>query len=82
MTVINQQLLEFADREDGQSYQLLLLPDGGYTTTPTQIRLGCPFCLEIGWIYQPGKRQRLVRRYDSTGKWCGASFISEEVDRV
>ena len=74
--------LQYADSGDGQSYQTLLLPDGGYTTIPTQIRLGCPLALEIGWVYQPGKRQRLVRRYDSTGKWCSTTFISEEIERV
>jgi hypothetical protein len=74
-------LWQFSDDEDGQSYQLLLLPDGGYTITPTQIGLGYPFYLEIGWIYADGKRQRLVRRYDSTGKWYGTTFISEEIDR-
>ena len=58
---------------------MLLLPDGGYTVTPTQIQLGYPFYLEIGWVYQPGKRQRLVRRYDGTGKWCGATLMSEEL---
>ncbi|WP_373544303.1 DUF3598 family protein [Chamaesiphon sp.] len=79
LTVTNQ-LLRFSEA-DSQSYQMLLLPDGGYTTTPTQIRLGCPFYLELGWVYAPGKRQRLVRRYDSTGKWCSATFISEQIDR-
>jgi Domain of unknown function (DUF3598) len=74
-------LWQFSDDEDSQSYQLLLLPDGGYTITPTQIELGYPFYLEIGWIYADGKRQRLVRRYDSTGKWYGATFISEEITR-
>ena len=81
LTVTNQRLLKFADSADSQSYQMLLLPDGGYTTTPTQIRLGYPFYLEIGWVYEPGKRQRLVRRYDSTGKWCSATFICEQIDR-
>jgi Domain of unknown function (DUF3598) len=74
--------LQFTDAGDGQSYQMLLLPDGGYTITPTQIRLGCPFDLEIGWVYQPGKQQRLVRRYDSTGKWCSTTFVREQIDRV
>jgi hypothetical protein len=82
LNAIDRQLLQFTDSGDGQSYQMLLLPDGGYTTTPTQIRLGCPFYLEIGWVYQSGKQQRLVRRYDSTGKWCSTTFISEEIDRA
>jgi len=81
LKVINPRSLQFAAAADRQSYQMLLLPDGGYTTTPTQIQLGCPFYLEIGWIHQLGKRQRLVRRYDSTGKWCSTTFMSEEIDR-
>ena len=76
-----ERLLQFCDDEEGQSYQILLLPDGGYATTPTQIRLGHAFYLEIGWMYQTGKRQRLVRRYDSTGKWASATFITEEITR-
>jgi hypothetical protein len=81
LKVINQRLLQFSDDEDSQSYQILLLPDGGYTTTPIQIGLGYPFYLEIGWIHQIGQRQRLVRRYDSTGKWYSATFITEEIDQ-
>ena len=71
-------LLQFTS-PDGQSYQTLLHPDAGYTTTPTQIELGHPFYVEIGWYHQIGHRQRLVRQYDSTGKWCGTIFYVEEL---
>jgi Domain of unknown function (DUF3598) len=81
LTVISQRLLKFTTDRDGQSYQILLLPDGGYTTTPIQIRLGCPFYLEIGWAHQQGQRQRSIRRYDSTGRWDSTTFISEQIDR-
>lgn len=74
--------LQFVSPNDGQSYQMLLLPDGGYATTPTQIKLGHPFYLEVGWMYEQGQRQRLVRRYDSTGKWESATFIRDEIDRA
>ncbi|WP_309740340.1 DUF3598 family protein [Chamaesiphon sp. OTE_20_metabat_361] len=80
LRVANQRLL-FATARSGESYQMLLLPDGSYTTTPTQIRLGCPFELEIGWMYQPGQRQRLVRRYDSAGQWHSATLICDEFGR-
>jgi hypothetical protein len=73
--VINDQLLQF-EREH-QSYQMLLLPDSSYSLTPTQIVSGHPFYLEIGWIHQPGLRQRLVRRYDNAGAWHSATFITE-----
>jgi Domain of unknown function (DUF3598) len=72
-------LLQFTDERDSQSYQMLLLPDAGYAITPTQIRPGHPFLLEIGWIHQHGKRQRLVRKYDGTGKWESVTFTSEEI---
>ncbi|WP_295615505.1 DUF3598 family protein [Chamaesiphon sp. GL140_3_metabinner_50] len=71
-------LLQFTSR-DGQPYQTLFHPDAGYTTTPTQIELGHPFYVEIGWVHQIGHRQRLVRQYDSTGKWHGTSFYVEEL---
>ena len=72
----------FIDSSDSQSYQLLLLPDGGYSITPTQIELGHAFCLEIGWIHQTNQRQRLVRRYGSTGKWESATFIEESIELI
>jgi Domain of unknown function (DUF3598) len=73
-------LWQFIDNLDGQSYQLLLLPDSGYAITPTKITLGHAFNLEIGWIHQTGQRQRLVRRYDSSGKWESVTFILEEIE--
>jgi Domain of unknown function (DUF3598) len=75
-------LWQFTDSLDGQAYQILLLPDSGYAITPTIIELGCAFNLEIGWIHQTGQRQRLVRRYDSSGKWESVTFIVEEIDRT
>ena len=74
-------LLQFTS-SDGQSYQTLFHPDAGYTTTPTQIELGHPFYVEIGWVYQIGQRQRLVRQYDSTGKWSGTTFYVEELSEM
>jgi Domain of unknown function (DUF3598) len=79
---LDERLLQFKDDRDSQSYQTILLPDGGYATTPTQIRLGHAFALEIGWIHQIGKRQRLVRRYDNTGKWESVTFIVEELGSI
>jgi hypothetical protein len=71
--------LQFSDSQDGQFYQMILLPDGGYMIAPTQISLGHAFYLEIGWVYESGQRQRLVRRYDTTGKWDSVTFITEEL---
>ena len=72
-------LWQFIDDRDQQSYQILLLPDGGYTITPTKISPGHAFYLEIGWIHQTGQRQRLVRRYDSSGKWESVTFVVESI---
>ncbi len=72
-------LWQFTDERDHQSYQMLLLPDGGYAITPTKINLGHGFDLEIGWIHQTGQRQRLVRRYDSNGKWENVTLIVEKI---
>lgn len=70
-------ILQFS--RSGQAYEMLLLPDGGYSTTPIEIRLGHPFDLEIGWIHQTGQRQRLVRRYDGAGKWVSTSFMVDSL---
>jgi Domain of unknown function (DUF3598) len=78
----SERLWQFTDDRDGQSYQLLLLPDGGYAIMPTKIKLGHAFNLESGWIHQIGQRQRLVRRYDSSGKWESVTFIVEQIDRT
>jgi hypothetical protein len=72
-------LWQFTDSLDGQSYQLLLLPDGGYAITPSKINSGHAFYLEIGWVHQIGQRQRLVRRYDSSGKWESVSFLNQDL---
>ena len=62
---------------DNQSYQMLLLPDSAYSICPMQIIPGHPFYLEMGWLLSPGLRHRLIRRYDSTGKWDSTNFTIE-----
>ena len=69
----------FQFERDHQSYQIRLLPDSSYTLAPTQINPGVAFYIEIGWIYQPGQRQRLVRRYDASGGWENVTFIRESL---
>jgi hypothetical protein len=75
LTASSDRLLQF-DLDD-QSYQMLLLPDSAYSICPTQIIPGHPFYLEMGWLLSPELRHRLIRRYDSTGKWNSTSFIVE-----
>jgi hypothetical protein len=72
---LRERILQF--EQDNQSYQMLLLPDSAYSICPTQIILGNPFYLEMGWLLSPGLRHRLIRRYDSTGKWDSTSFMVE-----
>jgi Domain of unknown function (DUF3598) len=72
---ISNQVWQFTQAD--RSYQLLLLPDGGYSITPIQIATEHPCFVEIGWLHQPGILQRLVRRYDRTGAWESATFITE-----
>ena len=76
-TIADSKLLRLIDRH--QTQQLLLLPDGGYTITPAKIEPGQAFRLEIGWLYQTGQRQRLVRQYDSAGKWESATLAIEQL---
>ena len=90
LEIITDRLLQFVgvgeataalkEHQENPSNRLLLLPDRGYSRTPTQIVPGQPFSVEIGWIHQPGMRQRLVRRYDSTGAWSSATWIVESIE--
>ncbi|MBW4624585.1 MAG: DUF3598 family protein [Brasilonema octagenarum HA4186-MV1] len=59
------------------AYQVLLLPDGASSTCPTQIKPGHPFFLEVGWLFQPGLRQRMIRAYNDQGKWSSLTFVNE-----
>lgn len=58
--------------------QVLLLPDGASSNCPLQIKPGHFFILEVGWLLQPNKRQRLVRTYNDKGEWINLTLVSEE----
>ena len=60
-----------------QPYQTVLLPDGAFSTCPTQIHFQQPFFLELGWLRSPDVRQRLIRRYNSEGTWVSVTWIQE-----
>jgi hypothetical protein len=65
--------------EDGNSpVQVVLLPDGASSTSPTQVRLGQPFFLEVGWLVQSDQRQRLIRRYNKKGEWVSLTLVTEQ----
>ncbi|MBW4472760.1 MAG: DUF3598 family protein [Stenomitos rutilans HA7619-LM2] len=57
--------------------QVLLLPDGASATSPVRIQTKQPFFLEVGWLLQPGLRQRMIRRYDQQGAWSSLTLVTE-----
>jgi Domain of unknown function (DUF3598) len=64
-------------QQGAQPMQVLLLPDGASVNYPTQIQPGQPFFLEIGWLLQPGLRQRLIRSYNAKGEWVSLTLVTE-----
>ena len=58
--------------------QILLLPDGASCNCPQEIKSGQPFSLEIGWLLQPNRRQRIIRSYDDKGAWISCTLVTEE----
>ena len=57
--------------------RLLLLPDGVSSTTPLQIKQREPFFVEFGWLVEPNKRLRIIRRYDAEGRWVNVTLVTE-----
>jgi hypothetical protein len=72
---INGSCLQFEDSP--LPVQILLLPDGASANCPTQVKVGYPFVLELGWLLDRGLRQRLIRSYDAKGSWVGATWVTE-----
>ncbi|WP_347239901.1 DUF3598 family protein [Oscillatoria sp. FACHB-1406] len=89
-----QQKLEFGDRvvsstgeiqgsrllfnEGALPIQILLLPDGGSANCPQSIQRGHPFILEMGWLLEPQRRQRLIRSYNAKGEWMSLTLLEEQ----
>lgn len=59
------------------SRQILLLPDGTSSNTPLQVKLRQEFFVEVGWLVEDKKRQRLIRRYNEKGQWISATHVIE-----
>lgn len=57
--------------------QVLLLPDGASSNCPLQIQPRHRFVLEVGWLFQPNQRQRLVRTYSDKGEWDSLTLVTE-----
>ncbi|VAI22180.1 unnamed protein product [Triticum turgidum subsp. durum] len=74
--VANNNLLQF----DG-GYEITLLPGGMYMGYPSDISKCIeqldPFNLEFCWMESPGKRQRLVRTFDSAGLAVSSTYFIE-----
>ena len=72
----NNNLLQF----DG-GYEMTLVPGGMYMGYPSDISKCVSqldsFHLELCWMESPGKRQRLVRTYDSAGLAVSSSYFLE-----
>ncbi len=58
--------------------QVLLLPDGASANCPLQITPRNRFVLEVGWLFQPDQRQRLVRTYSEKGEWDSLTLVTEK----
>lgn len=58
--------------------QILLLPDGTSCNCPLNAKLGNNFILETGWLWQPNKRQRIIRTYNEKGNWINCTLVKEE----
>lgn len=58
--------------------QILLLPDGASCNCPLQIRPENPFVLELGWLLEPTRRQRLIRSYNAKGQWTSLTLVCEQ----
>jgi Domain of unknown function (DUF3598) len=57
--------------------QIVLLPDGASANCPTQVSIGHPFVLELGWLMEPTLRQRIMRTYDANGEWINSTWVTE-----
>ena len=57
--------------------QILLLPDGCSCNCPLEIKSGHSFVLELGWLLQPNKRQRIMRNFNQKGIWVSSTFVTE-----
>ena len=57
--------------------QILLLPDGASCNCPLKPKLGHNFVLEMGWLVEPLRRQRIMRTYNDKGNWIGCTLVTE-----
>lgn len=58
--------------------KLLLLPDGGSSLVPIQLKNRQSFLIEAGWLLEENRRKRLIRYYDNQGKWTSCTLVIED----
>ncbi len=88
-----EQQLQFGDRnissigriQDNKLYfdggpqprEILLLPDGGSSNIPQQVKPREPVMVEAGWLVNDNERQRLIRTYSDKGEWVSSTHVIE-----
>jgi hypothetical protein len=60
-----------------QPREILLLPDGGSSNIPQQVKLREPVMVEAGWLVHDNERQRLIRTYNDKGEWVSSTHVIE-----
>ncbi|MEB3233654.1 MAG: DUF3598 family protein [Leptolyngbyaceae bacterium] len=63
--------------QDGIDYQMLLLPNGGWSLCPQQLQPRTTFWCELGWLTSPTTRLRLMRQYEADGSWAHQTWVTE-----
>ncbi|MEL6814892.1 MAG: DUF3598 family protein [Cyanobacteria bacterium J06598_3] len=61
------------------TYQLMLLPKGAYCLLPQEICREQAFRIEVGWLGDGGRRERLIRYYDTRGVWMASALITDRL---
>ena len=73
---IHTQISAMEESNGSGAERLLLLPDSAYCLAPLQVSHREAFTVEAGWLPSPGRLERLIRRYDASGAWISATWIS------
>jgi hypothetical protein len=73
---IRNQFAADVSESGGADQRLLLHPDAGYSLVPVQVSHRQAFAVEAGWLPEPDRLERLIRRYDASGAWLSSSLIS------
>jgi hypothetical protein len=64
------------DFSETRQDRFMQLPDSGYILVPSQVSHREAFKVEAGWLPCRGRLERLIRRYDDSGAWISATWIT------